>query len=96
MYTQHYSKNDPAPMYYHACGQPVELHTHTTGYSSWDLTVVNGKAVRNCPRCGKRIWRENLIHPDDRPKLTDAEELERHKDHLENEDRRYAAQRGVL
>ena len=92
MYTQYYSKND-APVYYHACGQPVELHAHTTGYSTWDLIVINGEVVRDCPRCGKLIWRENLVHPDDRPRITDAEWLE---DHLENEDRRYAAQNGTL
>ena len=96
MYTQHYSKDNPPPIYYHACGQPIELHAHTTGYSTWDLTVVNDKVVRDCPRCGKRIWRENLIHPNDRPRVTDEEELEMHNDYLENEDRRYAAQRGVL
>ena len=94
MYTQHYSKDNPPIMYYHSCGQPIELHTHTTGHSTWDLTVIKGKVVRDCPRCGKRIW--NLIHPDDWPRQADADWVKAFADHCENEDRRYAAQRGVL
>ena len=72
MYTRYYSKHDPPPVYHHACGQPIELHEHTTGNGNWDLLVIDGQSVRYCPRCGKRIWRENLIHPDDMPKKTDA------------------------
>ncbi len=65
MYTRYYPKHDPPPVYHHECGQPIELREHTTGYSTWDLTIVDGEAVRDCPTCGKRIWRESLIHPRD-------------------------------
>ena len=49
-------------MYRHACGQRVELKEHHNGYGSWYLTLVDGKTVRYCPRCGKRIWVETLIY----------------------------------
>ncbi|HUV66387.1 MAG TPA: hypothetical protein VMW24_21035 [Sedimentisphaerales bacterium] len=52
-------------MYHHACGQPVTLQEHHNGYLSWYLTLVDGEAVRECPRCGKRIWVETLIYRDD-------------------------------
>jgi len=49
-------------MYHHACGQPVTLQEHHSGYLSWYLTLVDGEAVHECPRCGKRIWVETLIY----------------------------------
>jgi len=49
-------------MYHHACGQPVELKEYHNGYCSWYLTLVDGQAVRYCPRCGKRIRVETLIY----------------------------------
>ena len=49
-------------MYYHACGQPVELKEHHNGYCAWYLPLVDAAAVRHCPRCDKRIWVESLIY----------------------------------
>ena len=72
MYTRHYSKHDPPPLYYHPCGQPVSLEETTVGYCTWHLTVVDGQAVRTCPRCNGHIQAETLIHPDDKPVMDDA------------------------
>ena len=54
-------------MYHHACGQPVTLQEHHNGYCSWYLALVDGEAVRDCPRCGKRIWVETLIYSTETP-----------------------------
>ena len=61
---------------YHACGQKVELEEYHNGYCAWYLTRVNGGAVRYCPRCGKRIRVEALIHPKNMPARGDADWLE--------------------
>ena len=58
--------------YYHACGQRIELKEIMVGYCAWYRTLVNGRAVRYCPRCGKRVWVETLIHPKDMPKRDDS------------------------
>ena len=58
--------------YYHACGQPIELREHHNGYCSWYIRLVDGEAVRYCPRCRRHIWVETLIHPDNMPRKTDA------------------------
>ena len=42
------------------------------GYSTGFAYVVDGQIVRDCPRCGKRIWFDDLIHPKDMPQKTDA------------------------
>jgi len=73
MYTRFYSRDDPPPLYYHACGQPVYLKEHTTGHSTFFLTVADGEAVRYCPRCGKRLWVDTLIHPNDMPSLPESD-----------------------
>ena len=44
----------------HPCGQPVTAVEHVVGYCPSFRFVINGKAVRYCPRCGKRIWYEHL------------------------------------
>jgi len=56
--------------YYHACGQRVTLQEHHNGYCSWYLTLVDGEAVHECPRCGKRIWVETLIYTTETPQET--------------------------
>ena len=45
---------------WHPCGQPVTSIEHMVGYSASFHFVVSGKGVRYCPRCGKRIWYEQL------------------------------------
>jgi len=54
-------------MYHHACGQRVELEERHNGYLSWYLILVDGEAVHDCPRCGKRIWVETLIYSTETP-----------------------------
>ena len=58
---------------YHACGQRVELREIMVGYCAFFVKYVDGEAVRYCPRCGKRIWVESLIHPKDMPARDDAD-----------------------
>ena len=45
---------------WHPCGQPVTSIEHMVGYSASFHFVIGGKGVRYCPRCGKRIWYEQL------------------------------------
>jgi len=54
-------------MYHHACGQPVILQETHRGYCSWYVPFVDGRAVRYCPRCGKRIRVETLIYRSEAP-----------------------------
>ena len=54
-------------MYYHACGQPVELQETWRGYCGWYLILVRARPVRYYPRCGKRIWVETLIYRTETP-----------------------------
>lgn len=72
MHRPYYSKHSPPPEYLHRCGQPVSLEETTVGYCTRYLFVVDGQAVRTCPRCNGRIRVETLIHPDDRPVRDDA------------------------
>ena len=44
----------------HPCGQPVTAVEHVVGYCPGFRFVINGRAARYCPRCGKRIWYEQL------------------------------------
>ena len=72
MYRPYYGKHNPPPRYYHGCGQPIDVQEGTVGYSTRFVYVVQGTIVRDCPRCGKRIRFDALIHPKDRPVMTDA------------------------
>ena len=45
---------------WHPCGQPITAIEHMVGYSASFRFVINGKGVRYCLRCKKRIWFEQL------------------------------------
>ena len=44
----------------HPCGQPVTAVEEMVGYCAMFRYLVDGEAVRYCPRCGKRIWLAHL------------------------------------
>ena len=44
----------------HPCGQPVTAIEHMVGYCPSFRFVIDGKGVRYCPRCEKRIWFTHL------------------------------------
>jgi hypothetical protein len=72
MYRPYYSKHNPPPRYYHPCGQPLDVEEGTVGYCTRLVYVVDEQIVSHCPRCGKRIWFDGLVHPDAMPKRGEA------------------------
>ena len=105
-----YNSSNPPPTLYHRCGQPVQVGDRMVGYSLITLFLVDGQAVRYCPRCGDRIWAQSLLRAEPQfclqcgsisgecplceDCLTEADE--RDADHRENRELRFAAQCGIL
>lgn len=63
MYRPYYSKHNPPPVYYCLCGQMFQIRDVTVGYSTRNEYWVDGRIVRDCPGCGKRITFSHLLHP---------------------------------
>ena len=65
MYSRFYSRNDPPPLYLHRCGQELEVRERSVGHQVRFEYWAGGHPVRDCPRCGRRLYFGSLIHPDE-------------------------------